>query len=430
MPLTKKEHQDEAMRLLRQSSMFHACSEETLRRIASEMDLQRFEKGETLLEQGWPQTKAFFIADGQIRRERVVNDQSHQVVDMFGNTDPDKFGNRKIAIGALHVLHSEPAFANAKCHSAGYMYTLEATVLKRLLCDGAFSQEVVQSLAVEVRRQANQVRWLMRTPLLEQRPKKTNVISVGIAAAIESFYRSGLNAAMNARLSGHWGKLFPNMHIQCPARILYINGFKGLRQYLDSQVKPEEYSSPNLVRLGLSFTPGIVMTPLSSVLEASNAGHMNPEPITSRWMRGTMWRMVREVIFGIGLNQMSDYWEERIPTTMIESEALRTAAGSMVAGVIAGYLSHIPHNLSTLKLMTPSKSYGQHLQALVAQSESRIPTSLSPATRKAVATGAALLFPRAVVIRTAQIVGSFIILNGTINGLKYAELPTSIPTAF
>ena len=26
--------------------------------------------------------------------------------------------------------------------------------------------------------------------------------------------REGLNEAMNARLSGHWGKLFPNMHIQ------------------------------------------------------------------------------------------------------------------------------------------------------------------------------------------------------------------------
>jgi hypothetical protein len=29
-----------------------------------------------------------------------------------------------------------------------------------------------------------------------------------------------------------------------------------------------------------------------------------------------------------------------------------------------------------------------------------------------------------------QIVGSFVILNGTINALKYVELPTSIPTAF
>ena len=37
---------------------------------------------------------------------------------------------------------------------------------------------------MQVRRQSNQVRWLMRTPLLEQRPKKTNVIAVSIAALI------------------------------------------------------------------------------------------------------------------------------------------------------------------------------------------------------------------------------------------------------
>uniref|UniRef100_A0A7S0E1Q6 Cyclic nucleotide-binding domain-containing protein n=1 Tax=Hanusia phi TaxID=3032 RepID=A0A7S0E1Q6_9CRYP len=394
------------------------------------MSKEEFNKGQTILEQGWPQSRAFFIADGQIRRERVVNDQSHQVVDMFGNTEPDKFGNRKIAIGALHVLHEEPAFANAKAMSSGYMYSLPATVLKKHLESPQFSTEVVQSLAVEVRRQANQVRWLMRTPLLEQRPKKTNVIAVTIAASIESFYRSGLNAAMNARLSGHWGKLFPNMHIQCPARILYINGFKGLRQYMDYKVKPEDFSNPTMVRLGMSFAPGIVMTPLSSILEASNAGHMNPEPITTRWMRGISWRLVREVIFGLGLNQMSDYWEERIPQSIVQSEALRTAFGSMISGVLSGYLSHIPHNLSTLKLMTPSKTYMQHLDSLVSQSESRIPTSFSPGTRKAMATFAAIAFPRAVLIRTAQIVGSFIILNGTINALKYAELPTSIPTAF
>ena len=47
---------------------------------------------------------------------------------------------------------------------------------------------------------------------------------------------------MNARLSGHWGKLFPNMHIQCPARILYINGFKGLRQYMDYKVTTAQMS--------------------------------------------------------------------------------------------------------------------------------------------------------------------------------------------
>ena len=139
---------------------------------------------------------------------------------------------------------------------------------------------------------------------------------------------------------------------------------------------------------------------------------MNPEPITVRWMRGISWRMVREIIFGIGsapltpsqqplaksaltpayslsaclrptsrhpqsspplashhaqgearlkrlwvrrLNQMTDYWEERIPHTLAETETLRNALGSLMAGVCSGYLSHIPHNLSTLKLMMPSK---------------------------------------------------------------------------
>ena len=144
----------------------------------------------------------------------------------------------------------------------------------------------------------------------------------------------------------------------------------------------------------------------------------------------------------------------------------------MISGVLSGYLSHIPHNLSTLKLMTPSKTYMQHLESLVSQSESRIPTrsspsscprlrlcdcilcamfprparllssclvtracSFSPGTRKAMATFAAIAFPRAVLIRTAQIVGSFIILNGTINALKVNTLhsppsPPSPPSAF
>jgi hypothetical protein len=169
---------------------------------------------------------------------------------MFGNTDPDKFGNRKIAIGALHVLHAVLAGPkNLKVlgdaervlatllHSASHlrptlnafrsqrsrthrrclkgMRTFSTATRSRSTCrydkgfglapycpkpccprpvlcriptmvarsqDSALSVEVVQSLAVEVRRQANQVRWLMRTPLLEQRPKKTNVIAVSIAA--------------------------------------------------------------------------------------------------------------------------------------------------------------------------------------------------------------------------------------------------------
>jgi CRP-like cAMP-binding protein len=47
--------------------------------MAKDMDRVEFSKGDLLLDQGAPQSKAFFIADGTIKRERVVNDQSHQV---------------------------------------------------------------------------------------------------------------------------------------------------------------------------------------------------------------------------------------------------------------------------------------------------------------------------------------------------------------
>lgn len=39
---------------------------------------------------------------------------------------------------------------------------------------------------------------------------------------------------------------------------------------------------------------------------------------------------------------------------------MRTAAGSMMAGVTAGYLSHIPHNVSTLKLLQVRRQFALH----------------------------------------------------------------------
>lgn len=44
---------------------------------------------------------------------------------------------------------------------------------------------------------------------------------------IESYYRSGLNAWLNAQLTGRpMANMFPMFHIQIPTRVLYINGFK------------------------------------------------------------------------------------------------------------------------------------------------------------------------------------------------------------
>jgi hypothetical protein len=92
--------------------------------------------------------------------------------------------------------------------------------------------------------------------------------------------------------------------------------------------------------------------------------------------------------------------------------------GSLVAGVAAGYLSHIPHNLSTLKLMDPSKSYLTHFNDLAAKNSARLPQTMSSSSRSAAATALTLLMPAAIGVRTTQIVGSFMILNGTIVALK------------
>ena len=69
-----------------------------------------------------------------------------------------------------------------------------------------------------------------------------------------------------------------------------------------------------------ALLPGVLMTPVSSVLEASNAGHSNPEPLYRRATRGMAPRGVREVIFGVGLNQLSDFCEERVPNNVSESK--------------------------------------------------------------------------------------------------------------
>ena len=113
---------------------------------------------------------------------------------------------------------------------------------------------------------------------------------------------------------------------------------------------------------------------------------------------------------------MSDFTSERIPAGLVGEgrSPARTMAGSLVAGVAAGYFSHIPHNLSTLKLMDPTKSYLKHFQDMAAKNAARVPEGISGGARTATANALTLLAPAAIGVRTTQIVGSFMILNGGI----------------
>jgi hypothetical protein len=288
--------------------------------------------------------------------------------------------------------------------------------------------DIASGLAAEVFRLSNSY----STPLFEQPAQKVNVAAVSVAAAVESYYRSALNAYLNAAIQSTMSNpkavgavitpatMFPDMHVQIPTRVLYINGFKLSRQWLAEAVEEPiaaatavgDERRQNLLNLIPALAPGVLMTPISSVLEACNAGHSNPEPLYRRWIRGIVPRCGREIIFGLGLNNLTDWAEERIPRDVCDTKVMRNALGSMTAGVISGYFSHVPHNLSTMKLLQPDVSYATHVKSLIEASKTRVPATLPPSTRQLAATALALIWPKGLEIRTTQVVGSFILLNG------------------
>ena len=239
--------------------------------------------------------------------------------------------------------------------------------------------------------------------------------ATSLGAFIDSFFRSAMNALINQRLTGQPQAWFPNMHIQAPTRVLYINALKRIRAQLQ-EVDVAGSPYPNIYRLCLSFVPGLIVCPMSSVLEACNAT-ANPESLVTRWTRGYVPRCGREVVFGIGINQLSEWCIER--SSFLGH--LRVPVGSIFAGVVSGYLSHVPHNLSTLKLLEPSKSYAVHWHTLWQKSIPQVPTWVPPVNRDLAAKFMAVFLPVGVVRRSLQISGSFIVINGTIGFFK--DLP-------
>lgn len=401
--------------LLSQCEMFQKVPKDLLADISALMTRVTFKRNEVLLHQDAPADRFFLLESGEIARRFVDPDD--------GKVHTVEYAIKAKSINSMKVLSGDPVYAQVKCvTNECRVYEMRRDALLSLLvAKPQIATKIAEGLCEEVRRSSRKY----RTPLLQQRQQEVNVPAVAIAAGIESYYRSALNAMLNARLTGVKSDLFPNMHIQVPTRIAYIVGFKGLRTFFDKHVDAESYDNATAVRLTLAVAPGILMTPISSVLEASNAGHMNKESMSTRWLRGIVPRAGREIIFGVGLNQLSDYFEERLTPMFPGQPMLANAAGSLTAGVVSGYLSHVPHNLSTYKLMEPKKSYSQLFRMFVDKSCPPIvdaataswPGMVQYATRSIFA----VVFPRGVIIRTVQIVGSFMILNGTINYLQMLE---------
>jgi len=436
--------------LLKECEMFHRLSAGQIETLAKNMNVRSLHRNQTFVHQGNPVTAFYLVKDAEIYREFLDPDT--------GKRHSVEFEIKTHSINTMRVLSGDPAQNSAKCkRSTCNIFEMPRQRLLACLNERPdIGVGIANSLSSHVRETSKKY----RTPLLEQRQQIIqNMPAVMIAAGIESYYRSALNSKINHALTGVKSDMFPNMHIQVPMRIAYIAGFKGLRAIMDRYNDEEEEvgcdgnGSPIIEdndglqstsaahqndainrnfwrRLGITIAPGVIMTPLSSILEASNAGHLNKEPMATRSTRGVVARCGREIIFGLGLNQLSDYFQER--WQFGDSPMISNMIGSMMAGVVSGYLSHVPHNLSTYKLIEPHRSYADlyknvfversvppFLERYLTQqakstTNSNVVANYSGA-QQAVRFMAATIFPRGLMVRTTQIVGSFIILNGTIN---------------
>lgn len=382
--------------------MFQHCLCEDLKSLASKMVKQTFQHNDYVVAQNQNMDSFYVLASGQTRRLRVGRDGVERILQ---DNEP--------TIGALTVTSGHPIYASARCVSqVCTVYALSREHFRNHVAKTPrFATTIIESLSEQLHIQSRE----FRTPLLAHRSSDVNFAAVAVASTAESYYRSALNAMLNRQLTGNPGiPLFPSMHVQVPARIAYITGFKALRVMIDRKVDTSQWpeSRAPFIRLATTVAPGIIMTPISSILEACNAGPVNPEPLLQRCVRGIFPRTGREVIFGVGLNQLSDYFEERCRAFGLNAIVSNTT-GSVLAGVAAGYFSHVPHNISTLRLMQPHRSYSEIFQSLVDKSipERSVPKFIPLRYTNTFRSVWTCLWPKGVVTRTVQICGSFAILN-------------------
>lgn len=402
----------EAVRTLKKSLLFREVEEPYLYEIAKKMKRHVYEANTLLKEEdsSWDRPVMFF-AHGQVSRWT----ERDGVFVRVRSLDP-------YSMGSFHLLLEEPTRFNVRTDTECVTYELSVSDFNSIVQEHPqIMMPVARALARHIRQE--DIR-LESSGLLDQRgtvPSKksksrTVYTATTLAATAESFYRSAMNKIMNAQLSGKplgpFWTWFPSMHVQIPTRVMYINGLKEIRRVFGEIETRDRFIPQPLFQTLLSFAPGVIMCPVSSILEATHAIG-NTEPLRTRWTRGFAPRLVREVVFGIGLNQLSDYCREQMPTA-IQNQHIRTALGSITSGILCGYLSQIPHNLSTMKLMEPHRNYVDLWGQLVTNSEKRVPEFVPASGRRGAAAVMALALPMGCMRRSLQIGGSFIILNGLI----------------
>ncbi len=404
--LYERYYHTECMKALKRSTVFSEVDDAALSRFADGCRRVVLPPGTELARQGkeW-RGVVYFIVRGELARWSEDGGVYQKVKSIDDSS-----------CGTIHLFIDDTWRFNIATDTEVVAYEMTKDFFDSVVrSEPALLQPIVAALAHYIRTQHRQVTsGAARAKGLVTPRETTAYTTTALAVFIESFYRSAMNNVINAKLDGKpiggpstW---FPKMHIQIPTRILYITGLKEIRRACGEIETRDRAVSQKTLKLVLSFVPGVVMCPLSSVLEATHS-RQNTEPMMQRWRRGYAPRLVREVLFGIGINQLSDYCRELVPSTVTNQHA-RTALGSIAAGMLSGYLSQVPHNLSTMKLMDPSQPYRALWAKLWTASMARVPDSVPEPFRPAAARVMAVAAPIGCLRRCVQIGGSFIIING------------------
>lgn len=204
LPLSKDDKL-KCQTLLRDCEMFHKMSAGQIKTLASRMKVMQLNRNQVLMQQGTA-TKSFYLLDsGEIRREFIdPGTGKHHTVE---------FLIKAKSINSMRVLSGDPTHSTVRCVSKDGCKLFEMhreTLLQTMRQHPDMGIQMADALSEEVRMASKKY----ATPLLEQRQQDINVPAVMIAAGIESYYRSALNAQINRVLTGVSADMFPNMHIQ------------------------------------------------------------------------------------------------------------------------------------------------------------------------------------------------------------------------
>ena len=393
----------EAIHALKRSILFDDLNDADLRIVAVYMERSELPRGAILQREDERTEAMHVVVDGTVLRTRIIDGVLHQIqTDMCS-----------VSVGGLHLCDGTPSFASAMCTSDCVVLTCTRDRYHALLHDNPhLALQLVSTLSRKLRLAHTHV----RTPLLEQQSAPMSLTAGSLAALMEMIYRFAFLAwATPHRVRD----LIPTIPLQVLTRGVYIYGLKHMRVIIDQNVDVRVSSHPAALRLSLACAPGLAMSPFSSLLEslhAEKSAQKNSESLYLRARRGFVPRCAREVLFGLGLNQLSDYYEERVPRVVHQTQ-IRNALGSLSAGITVAYFSHIFHILSTMKMAHGFCSYAELWRILVEQRMvDALPfiRILNEKQRRRVGTISTVLMPRGVLLRGAQISGSFIIINGFI----------------